>query len=1073
MAPIVLGIIAVVSFLGGFEPLGLLLAVASLWLAKDRFSRLERRLAAIEKRIQTLGESRSELDSKNSTADAAPGLAAAAAFAAEPAGPGPAPAALEAAPLDMAAPAPSLWATRGETPAGLAQPGPAASNVLGSVPAHLERGPLLGDGLTKRLLRAVGPSGTSAEAIETWLSGRLLAVVGGIALLLGAVFFLSLAFSRGWINEPLRVVIGLLAGSGLIGIAVWLFGKRFDVLGNVLIAVGLAIVSLALYAAAPLYGLIAIEVALVGALVAAIVAAGIAIRFDSQLVAGMGLVAVLAAPPVLGASPNLATVVFLSFALVGTTAVALFRSWRWLSPIAFVLSAPQLASYALGDAPAAPAVAVVLLYWALNAVAAGGEEWRVRRSTIAPSSVTLLLAATTFAIWAGFVVLDSDLVTWRGPFLVALAAGHAAAAALFLRRDGDRHPFGLIAAGTGVAAFSLAIPVHFGGPPVPIAWAAEAVALAWVASVRRHEYSAIASVILGTLSIGHLVLIEYPPSGIGSANTPELPFIGPNGATLAFLLAALAVAGVVLKARGGRTALAALAAGLITYALPFELSGVALVAAWSAIFTLSILAERFVVVPERADQPRRDVRATAAPASRLAALWADRPPSLGSRAIRSLRVPAAIALSAAVGHVMTREYPLRLGDEAWAHETPFYGLESLALFSVLAALTVVSAGWHDRAIRAVLIALATGLVAYVMPAEISGVALVGGWLALALLAYIAARLWLGIRLRVPAKWVALEIAEDLPLWVGMLTAVVAVGHVLAVELPPAGFFHGLAASTIPQDPPFIDVATLTATILAVAVVAAWSVSRDRGGIGITIVAVGGIVAYLLPFELVAWLAVAGWAGLALAGLVVAARWPAFRVPLGGAAVAVLGIGVSVLLVSLAPLERLIVDGIVTAVHPLLVSPASGAAAALIAAMLVGGRIHRSERFVRPALVVAGAIAIYALSVGLVDEFQGRVGGTTGLEELQKQASVGLTVLWAICGGLAFGAGQWQRLLVARYAGLALLGLATAKAFIVDLAGLDVAYRVLSFVGLGILLLVSAFVAQRMRPKGGSRGSKAT
>jgi len=80
------------------------------------------------------------------------------------------------------------------------------------------------------------------------------------------------------------------------------------------------------------------------------------------------------------------------------------------------------------------------------------------------------------------------------------------------------------------------------------------------------------------------------------------------------------------------------------------------------------------------------------------------------------------------------------------------------------------------------------------------------------------------------------------------------------------------------------------------------------------------------------------------------------------------------------------------------------------------------------------IAIYALSVGLVDEFQGRVGGAVGLEELQKQASVGLTVLWAVCGGLAFGVGQLRRLLLARYAGLVLLGLATGKAFIVDLAG---------------------------------------
>ncbi|HEY5434673.1 MAG TPA: hypothetical protein VIK13_05530, partial [Candidatus Limnocylindrales bacterium] len=51
-------------------------------------------------------------------------------------------------------------------------------------------------------------------------------------------------------------------------------------------------------------------------------------------------------------------------------------------------------------------------------------------------------------------------------------------------------------------------------------------------------------------------------------------------------------------------------------------------------------------------------------------------------------------------------------------------------------------------------------------------------------------------------------------------------------------------------------------------------------------------------------------------------------------------------------------------------------------------------------------------------------------------------------------------------GLGLLGLATAKVFFVDLAALDVAYRVLSLVALGVLLLVSAAVyARTQRPRG--------
>ncbi|MEX2314997.1 MAG: DUF2339 domain-containing protein, partial [Thermomicrobiales bacterium] len=73
--------------------------------------------------------------------------------------------------------------------------------------------------------------------IEDLLSGRILAWVGGLAIFLGAVFFLSLAFSRGWIGPAGRVGIGVGASVLMLAAGGWFFERRERIVGHVLVAV--------------------------------------------------------------------------------------------------------------------------------------------------------------------------------------------------------------------------------------------------------------------------------------------------------------------------------------------------------------------------------------------------------------------------------------------------------------------------------------------------------------------------------------------------------------------------------------------------------------------------------------------------------------------------------------------------------------------------------------------------------------------------------------------------------------------------------------------------------------------
>src|SRR5438045_6608065 len=62
--------------------------------------------------------------------------------------------------------------------------------------------------------------------VEDLLGRRVLALVGGVAFLLGIAFFVALAVERGWIGETTRVVLALLASGAVLGAGFWLYERH-------------------------------------------------------------------------------------------------------------------------------------------------------------------------------------------------------------------------------------------------------------------------------------------------------------------------------------------------------------------------------------------------------------------------------------------------------------------------------------------------------------------------------------------------------------------------------------------------------------------------------------------------------------------------------------------------------------------------------------------------------------------------------------------------------------------------------------------------------------------------------
>ena len=887
----------------------------------------------------------------------------------------------------------------------------------------------------------------SLSDIEARLTGRTLAWVGGLALVLAAIFFLSLAFSRGWIGPEGRVLIGLAAGATLLGGGAAFMERGNRLLGHVLTPVGLAIISISLVGATRLYGLIPVEVGLGVAFLSAIAAAVIAVRAGSQIVAAFGLVAVLLAPPLMGASPDLATLAFVAVVLIGTTGVALWRSWSWLPPTAFVLAAPQAASWVTGDPEPAVGLLGIGLFWLLNIVAAGGEAFRRRRDDVSASSATLLLANVAFFIWAGFVLLSGELEVYRGFFLVYLALAQIGVGGYFVVRDGERNLFGLLAIGTGIAALTMAAPIQLGAPVVPIAWSAEAVALAWIAVRRGHPYSAAVSGILYLLAgLATVNLYEAPIE-----STTGVPFIDAPGGSLGFLVAAIALGVWVVRDRTLRTTLAAF--GLIVAAICVT----AVLDAPGTTIALSILmvtgASVWRIAPAfPADPIAWQVDGLIPRAVQRIGDWR-------SPADQALPITAALLGIAATWCLVVPVYAFGAGTSG--ARVPFVDPAGGALAVYLVGLAAVAWIVADRRLREGIAAVGLLVTAWASAVEFDGAALVGAWSALIVVGFALERGLATLSRQTSGKtsptisirWI---LDHSLPLAAGLI-GIAAALHVIAVELPINRF-----GDVVPPAVPFTDDGAAAAMFLIAGVLTSGAVTGGGLARRVSFLVAGGVVAYAIPYEVYAWAVAVLWVGLGGLALVMSRIDREGRVAFLIADGALIGGAAAVAVAIVAPPTRLVVGP--AGIEPIVALQSAAALGAVAVGLAAVARVYRTEAWARWTNLAAGVSVVYLLSVAVVDAIAMQVGGAISVEELKTQGQVALSVLWAVLGVGTFVAGIRLGIDDLRRGGLALLALATAKVFLFDLAALDVAYRVISLFVLGLLLLASAWLWQRLQPK---------
>lgn len=365
------------------------------------------------------------------------------------------------------------------------------------------------------------------RGLEELLGGRVLAWVGGVAILLGIVFMLGIAIDRGWIDEPTRTVLGFLGSTSLLLAGVWLYERRGRT-EAALAAVASALSGLfaTLLVGTQIYELIPIGIGLVGAGLVGLVGVAIAVRWESTIVAAIGILGALAAPLLVDAGLSGLSLAFMAIALSASVGVLLWRKWDWLSLGAFLVSTPQLVWwFAENYTERLPATLGVLSgFWAIYVVAALGYELRSRASDRLPIASWLLLFANLALIAVlGYFALDhAGEPNAAAAWILGLAAAHILLGAFALRRAINRE-IGSLLVGSGLALSAFAFSAVLDGPALVVGWAALAAALTYLATLAGKEANPwgsdaerllIAAGAFFGLGLGHALIFEAPPSAV-------------------------------------------------------------------------------------------------------------------------------------------------------------------------------------------------------------------------------------------------------------------------------------------------------------------------------------------------------------------------------------------------------------------------------------------------------------------------------------------------------------------------------------------------------------------------------
>jgi hypothetical protein len=175
---------------------------------------------------------------------------------------------------------------------------------------------------------------------ESLVGVKLFSAIAGIALVFAAVLFLRYSIQQGWLQPPVRVLIGVAVAVALLVLCELKVARNYQATANALDAAAIAILFATFFAAHALWDLIPAFVTF--GLLAAVTALAVllSIRRESLFIAVLGLLGGFATPALLSTGENRPVPLFAYLVLlnIGLAWVAYRQVWPVLTFLTLVLT---------------------------------------------------------------------------------------------------------------------------------------------------------------------------------------------------------------------------------------------------------------------------------------------------------------------------------------------------------------------------------------------------------------------------------------------------------------------------------------------------------------------------------------------------------------------------------------------------------------------------------------------------------------------------------------------------------------------------------------------------------------